>query len=136
MPSTRPSLVAALLCGVAVFAWAPDADARKRKDQLNQVTCECECAVRREGREAMIESKTVLAPGGDPKQCGGFDGVSCRNKRKDGTTALGKLEQCSAVVNRDGRTKPDAPKGGADKVAPPPRRPPPKRPVRPPNQRR
>jgi len=83
---------------VTLFMSINSAEARIRLDELSQVNCECDCAVRREGRETMIESKTFAAPNGDPARCGGMDGTSCRNLRSDGTTALGKLESCSAVV--------------------------------------
>ncbi|WP_078477553.1 hypothetical protein [Solemya elarraichensis gill symbiont] len=103
-------VVKEMLCVViASSALLGEANAKPREGMLSQVNCECTCAVRREGRSPMIEDKTFAAPGGDPQRCGGMNNTSCRNTRPDGTTALGKLEDCSAVVTMRGGSRPALP---------------------------
>lgn len=92
----RPALLAVIL-----LAPVSEAEARQKKPDFSQITCECSCEVKR-GDMVMVETKVLAAPSNDPGRCGGFNGVACRNQRPDGGTSLGTLKSCQGVVEHTG----------------------------------
>jgi hypothetical protein len=71
-----------------------------QKQPLSQVKCECRCVKHHEDNSGnviteILGSKSLAAPGGDPKACTGLDGTTCRSG-----TLEGKLDKCSGVVER------------------------------------
>ncbi|CAG1012609.1 hypothetical protein RHIZO_04293 [Rhizobiaceae bacterium] len=92
----RPAILAVIL-----LAPVNDAEARQKKPDFSQITCECSCEVKR-GDVVMVETKVLAAPSNDPGRCGGFNGVACRNQRPDGGTSLGTLKSCQGVVEHTG----------------------------------
>ena len=98
--SNRSRGAAMLVAAVMLMPW-PSAEARQKKPDFSQITCECSCEVKR-GDTLMVETKVLAAPSNDPGRCGGFNGVACRNQRPDGGTSLGTLKSCQGVVERRG----------------------------------
>jgi hypothetical protein len=91
------------------------AQAAPKTSGLSEIACECSCTVGTKNG-VLVETKKLSPPNGDAKACGQFNNVSCRNATADGSTRLGKLSGCEAVVTMTKNPRLQAPGSKLHKI--------------------